>query len=262
MTALALMAVAVATELGWPSGRRQVRWRLNLPGPRRVVPKPPVVVLVGALATGALVGLGASHLFLVVAAVVGGGTAARVVAGSRARTAARARRRAAVEGLSLVAAELRSGALAEPALRAAADEVDLLAGAARAASHGADVVTALRAIGDQPGAEVLGELASAWWLADRAGAPLAGVLTRLADRARDDLDLAAEVDAELAPARATARLMAVLPVFGLALGSGMGGDPVHVLLATPVGGICLVLGVAFASAGVLWVEQVASAGQR
>ncbi|MGB9012814.1 MAG: type II secretion system F family protein, partial [Aeromicrobium sp.] len=105
---------------------------------------------------------------------------------------------------------------------------------------------------------LLGDFASAWAVADRSGAPFAGVLTRLADRARDDLDLAAEVSAELAPARATARLMAMLPTFGLALGAGMGGDPVHVLLATTVGGVCLVLGVGFASVGVLWVEKVAS----
>ncbi|MGA9716401.1 MAG: type II secretion system F family protein [Aeromicrobium sp.] len=258
MTALAVVAVAIATELGWPSGARQMRHRLGLSRPCRPVSKRALVSVVAVIGVAMLVGFGGSHVFVAVAAAIGGVTGVRVVAGTRARTRAGLRRRAAVEGLSLVAAELRAGALAESALQSAADEVDLLVGAARAATHGADVVAALRHDSRQPGAELLGDFASAWAVADRSGAPLAGVLTRLADRARDDLDLAAEVSAELAPARATARLMAVLPAFGLALGAGMGGDPVHVLLATTIGGVCLVLGVGFASVGVLWVEKVAS----
>lgn len=262
MTVLAVVAVAVAVEVGWPSGRRQVRRRLGLERRRLALPRRMPLLVAVALPIGVLIGLDGSHLLIVVAAAVGGATAVRVMTATRSRTRARARRRAAVEALSLVAAELRAGALPDTALRSAAVEIDLLDGAARAASHGADVVAALRGAGEQPGAEVLGDLASAWWVADRAGAPLSTVLTRLADRARDDLDLAAEVDAELAPARATARLMAVLPVFGLALGSGLGGDPVEVLLETVPGGICLVLGVAFASAGVLWVERVAAGADR
>lgn len=262
MTVLAVIAVAVAVEVGWPSGRREVRRRLRLHRRRLALPRPLPVLVGAALPIGVLIGVDGSHLLIVLAAAVGGVTAVRVMTASRSRTRARARRRAAVESVSLVAAELRAGALPETALRAAAGEIELLDGASRAASHGADVVAALRSAGRQPGAEVLGDLAAAWWLADRAGAPLSTVLTRLADRARDDLDLAAEVDAELAPARATARLMAVLPVFGLALGSGLGGDPVQVLLDTVAGGFCLVLGVAFASAGVLWVERVAAGADR
>ncbi len=262
MTALAVVAVAIATELGWPAGRRRLRHRLHLTRRHRPVSRRAWAPVLAVVVVAVAVGLGGSHLFVVVAAAVAGATALRVGASTRARTRAATRRSAAVEGVSLLAAELRAGALAESALRSAAAEVDLLAGAARAASHGADVVAALRQVSQQPGAEALGELASAWSVADRSGAPLAGVLTRLADRSRDDLDLAAEIGAELAPARATARLMAVLPAFGLALGAGLGGDPVHVLLGTTIGGVCLLLGVAFASVGVLWVEGVASEASR
>lgn len=262
MTAIAVAAVALAVEIGWPSGRRQVRQRLGLVRPRLAVPKRLPLWVVAPVALGLLVWFGGSHVLVVVAGGIGGVTAVRVLTASRARGQARARRLAAVEAVSLLAAEVRAGALPDVALRSAAADIELLASAARAATHGADVVAALRAAGEQPGAELLDHLASAWWLADRAGASLSSVLTRLADRARDDLDLAAEVAAELAPARATARLMAVLPAFGLALGSGLGGDPVEVLLETTAGGICLVLGVVFACAGVMWVEQVAAAADR
>lgn len=258
MTVVAAMSLGLAVELCWPSGRRLTRWRLQLPFTRPAVPRRAPLAVLLVLAVVVLARLDGPQLLVGVAAALGGATTARIVVGGRRRALAAARRREAVEAVSLLAAEVRAGALAEAALRSAASEFDLLAGPARAAVHGADVVVALHGAGDEPGAEVLHDLAAAWWVADRAGAPLSAVLARLAERSRDDLDLAGEVEAELAPARATARLMAVLPAFGLALGSGLGGDPVDVLLDTVPGSLCLVVGVALACLGVLWIERVAT----
>lgn len=71
-----------------------------------------------------------------------------------------------------------------------------------------------------------------------------------------------EVQSGVAPARATGRLMAMLPVVGLALGSGMGSDPVALLTGTVPGGLCLAAGSACACAGVAWVNRIAATAER
>ena len=205
-----------------------------------------------------LVSLDGVHVVVGAAAAIAAATTARLTLAGRARSRAASLRAESVEVVSLLASELRAGALGDAAIRSVAAETRVIGAAARAAAQGADVVPALRRIGGVSGAELWTEVAAAWWVADRAGAPLAAVLTRLAERARDDLDLAVEVTAELGPARATARLMALLPAFGLLLGAGMGGDPVEVLLDTALGAGCLLVGVLLACAGLLWIERVAA----
>ena len=137
------------------------------------------------------------------------------------------------EAIGLMSAELRAGILPQRVLAGLAPEFDFLAPARTRAELGGDVPAALRRGGRPTGAELLAELAGAWLVAERAGAPLARVLDRLEETARGDLEIEREVESGVAPARATGRLMAVLPVFGLALGSGMGGDPVAILRHGP-----------------------------
>jgi len=171
------------------------------------------------------------------------------------------RRRQVAEAIGLMSAELRAGILPQRALQGLAPEFPFLTAAARAADLGGDVPAALRAAADESGAELLAELSGAWLVAERAGAPLSRVLDRLEETARGELEIEREVESGLAPARATGRLMAVLPVFGLALGSGMGGDPVAVLTGTYPGVLCLAAGCALACVGVAWVERIASSAE-
>ena len=65
------------------------------------------------------------------------------------------------------------------------------------------------------------------------------------------------VAAELAAAYATARMLAVLPVGVLLLGSGIGGDPIGFLTGTTPGLVCLALGIGLSFGGLLWLDRIA-----
>ncbi len=93
-------------------------------------------------------------------------------------------------------------------------------------------------------------------LADRTGAPLADLIERIeADARATDRGLAAAA-AQAAGARATAWLLAALPVGGIGLGYGIGVDPLAVLLHSRVGGVCAVLAVVLQIVGLLWAERL------
>lgn len=194
-----------------------------------------------------------------------GGTVAAVaifvvhqVRAARERERTAARRREAMEVVVLMGAELRAGALPGRMLSGLADDFAMLRPAARAAELGGDVAAALREAAQTPGHGLLRDLGGAWQVAERSGAPLAAVLTRLAEAARIEQDIAREAQAGVAPARATGRLMAVLPAFGLLLGSGMGGDPIAVLLGSWIGVCCLAAGCGLACLGLVWIERIAA----
>jgi tight adherence protein B len=174
---------------------------------------------------------------------------------------ARTRRRAAVvrdeqwqEACEILATELRAGRSAEQAVTTAALACPDLQRAVRALHLGGDVVAGLRLIGDAPAAA---GLASAWATASASGAGLAGVVERVTDELVAQLDLRREIDSQLAAPRATARLLALLPLGGMALGVFLGVDPLGMLLGTTVGLCCLVIGSALALAGVVWVDRLA-----
>jgi len=100
-------------------------------------------------------------------------------------------------------------------------------------------------------------LASAWATAHASGAGLAGVVERVTDELTAQLELRREIDSQLAAPRATARLLALLPLGGMALGVFLGVDPLRMLLGTTVGLCCLVVGSTLALAGVVWVDRLA-----
>jgi tight adherence protein B len=201
----------------------------------------------------------------VVVAVAAGGAVARAATRARARQAEDAARAAVVELLRAIAGELRSGApppvafvvaadAAPPAMRAA------IGPAARAAARGdpLELAAALRAVAASSRSLVgLARVAACWRVAATSGAALAPAVDRVADALHDEIEFATSLLAALAAPRATARLLAVLPVVGLALGGAIGARPLSFLLGSPAGLCCLAVAVGFEAGGVGWARRIA-----
>ncbi|MGR6316761.1 hypothetical protein Q2K19_09215 [Micromonospora soli] len=179
-----------------------------------------MAVLLGG-GTGAVLGGPVAAVGLAAYAALG----ARALRRRRARQLADRARRGELDQLCTLAADLRAGL---PVTVALIDGPDRVARLARAAVR----------------------------LADRTGAPLAELLERVeADARASDRGLAA-ADAQAAGARATAWLLAGLPLGGIGLGYAIGVDPVDVLLHTPVGGGSALAAVGLQIGGLLWAERL------
>lgn len=174
-----------------------------------------------------------------------------------ARRAREATSLAVLESCELLAAELAAGRPPGAALDLAARQWPPLRPVAEAFALGSHVPTALRGVARAPGADGLRLVAAAWEVAEGSGQRLARTVDRVARGIASRRRTRRVVESELASARATARLVAVLPVGALAMGSGAGGDPWAFLLATPVGLGCLVGGVVLVAGGLLWIEVLA-----
>ncbi len=174
----------------------------------------------------------------------------------RRRTAAD--QTAVLEVCDLLAADLGAGRPPEAALSAAAERWPPLARVVDASLLGADVPEAMRRIAaERRGAADLRWVAGAWQVSQHSGHGLATALERTARGLRSRRRTRRLVDSELASARATARLVALLPLAVLLMGSGAGSDPWSFLLGTPVGWVCVVLGVGLNGAGLWWIERLA-----
>ncbi|NEB63332.1 hypothetical protein G3I61_27310, partial [Streptomyces diastaticus] len=106
------------------------------------------------------------------------------------------------------------------------------------------------------GAEGLRGLAACWRVAVDQGAGLAAGLDRLEGALRAERDQRSDLRAQLAGARATAVMLAGLPVLGLLLGVALGSDPLGVLLHTGAGLGCLLAGGVLEGLGVWWVTRI------
>ncbi|GIJ26485.1 hypothetical protein Vqi01_16470 [Micromonospora qiuiae] len=246
---------------------------------------PPRRALLLAVVLGA--GLGGLLAGAVAAVALGGygalGTRALLRHGAAARAAQARRDR--LDQLCALAADLRAGlpvpvaaerlglthpASAAPAVPAEARRPgELVPVAGR--SPGSDRITADQAApsgegaiknsGIQSGSDALpdrpGRLAqAAVRLADRTGAPLAELVERIEADARSTDRGVAAAAAQAAGARATAWLLAALPLGGIGLGYGIGVDPLEVLLHTSIGGGCAVVAIALQVVGLLWADRL------
>ncbi len=236
----------------------------------RLVPAAPAgrPLVVGARALGWLCGgaCAVAALLLPWTTVVSGALAGTVVA-VRYRRRSRGRRgaeegRALEAGLDVLVGELRVGAHPVHAFDVAADETagavaaGMRAVAARA-RLGADVAAGLRAAA---GSSVLPQhwerLAVCWQLATDHGLAIATLMRAAQRDIAERQRFSATVGSGLAGARATAAILAGLPLLGLLLGQLIGARPVRFLFGGYAGGCFLMAGVALTCVGLWWSDRI------
>jgi hypothetical protein len=109
----------------------------------------------------------------------------------------------------------------------------------------------------------LAELTAAVWrLAEQTGAPAADLVERIEADARASDRSRATAAAQAAGAQATALLLAALPIGGIALGYGIGVDPLQVLLHTPLGAACAIGATLLQCGGLLWADRLSNGPAR
>lgn len=276
-TGVALVCLAAAAALAgsrWHAGTRRARLVLAAGGGAVGAGPPPLRRMTDglrrlrgrlrpewwSLAAGLVLAALGDSVLPVVAGAAGVPVLRRARRAARARRAREDRQDAVIALCGVLAGEVRTGRQPGEALLCAAHDSGGL-GEARAAvlaaaRFGGDVPGALAAAARQPGAEGLRGLAACWRVAVDQGAGLAAGLDRLEGALRAERDQRCDLRAQLAGARATAVMLAGLPVLGLLLGVALGSDPLHVLLHTGPGLGCLLAGGVLECLGVWWVARI------
>ena len=164
--------------------------------------------------------------------------------------------------LDVVVGELRVGSHPVRAFDVAAEEtggpvaVSLRSVAARA-RLGADVAPGLRAAAGSSSLPAYWDrLAVCWQLAGDHGLAIATLMRAAQRDVAERQRFSARVAAGLAGARATAAILAGLPVLGVLLGQLIGARPLSFLLGGHAGGWLLVIGSALACGGLLWSDRI------
>ncbi|MFW0793627.1 type II secretion system F family protein [Gordonia sp. CPCC 205515] len=251
-----LTACAIAV-LWWPATRVQYRlWAVGRSAPKRpagvrwpaILMIPIVALLVSGVPAAISAGIGIALLL-------------------RRRNRRLAERRhgyetdALLTGLSVMIAELSVGAPPVRACAAAATEINQAGGETPAVAVYFAAMAARAELGgrirvDDDGSPEQSRVAAAWQIAERHGLPLVDLL----ESVRTDLlarrQFADRTRAALAGPRATATVLAGLPVLGVLLGHLMGAHPIGVLLGTGWGGVLLVVGTSLAAVGLVWSESI------
>lgn len=197
-----------------------------------------------------------------VAAVV---LVAMIVVRHRRRSRENQRRsegQALAAALELLVGELRVGAHPVRAFGIAAAETEggvgtsMRAVAARALL-GADVVGGLRTVAAASAVPAHWErLAVCWQLAAGHGLAMSTLMRAAHGDIVERQRFTARVESGLAGARATATILAGLPLLGVLLGQLIGARPLAFLLGGGVGGWLLVIGVVLICLGLTWADRI------
>lgn len=255
MTAVVLLTLAAVVAVGRPAerGLRRLAAPPEVRGRRVAASVVASVWIVLGLVTSLL---GPRVAGWVVAGAAIGGTALWV-ASSAGRDRQRNREKATVaHAARTLALLMQAGQVPTGALEDAATDCPVLSSAALTGRLGGDVAAALRDAGQQPGREGLKRVAAAWRVSERTGAPVAAVLARVAENLRQERHLASVVTSELASARASGRIMALLPFVAVAVGTVVGANPIAFLFGSWAGEGVFVAGTGLAAVGVVWTERI------
>lgn len=161
-----------------------------------------------------------------------------------------------VELIEALRDELAAGTSLRPAFErsVASTGHDVVPQALAVCRMGGDVPEALRE--EAGGEQLLVSLAALWQVSEGSGAAMAAALDRLIDGARDAARLKRTVAGELAAPRASARVLALLPLVGIGMALVSGANPLGFLFTTPAGLACVALAAVFEAAGVMWMRRL------
>jgi tight adherence protein B len=164
--------------------------------------------------------------------------------------------------IDVLVGELRVGAHPAGAFAVAAEETDgPVAGACRAvaarARLGADVPAGLRGVATTSALPAQwGRLAVCWQLAADHGLAMSALMRAAQRDIAERQRFCEQVRSGMAGARATAAILAGLPVLSVVMGELIGARPMAFLLDGRMGGVLLVVGLALVCAGLLWSDRI------
>ncbi len=105
-------------------------------------------------------------------------------------------------------------------------------------------------------AEISDRLARSWSLSARYGVPLAALIEATSVDLADRVRARSQLDAQVSGPRMSGYLLAAMPALGVVLGTGMGAEPVRVLLGGGLGNLMLLVGSTLTCAGLLWTAKI------
>lgn len=252
---LLALAVAVWPVVALPAGAGGLVAMALGPTPRR---SSVARWSVGGCASGAVVaGIGFGWPIGVALALVVG-TLLRLSATALRQRRERSERAELGVVLGVLGRELRAGTAGQEALEiAAATAGEALGRKLRAAMAQAFRAEGRPVDGGAVGCDSLGNLMSALRISDLHGVPPADLVEVIAG----DVARAAAAEevriAQTAGPRFSGYVLGALPLFGVLLGTGIGADPVAVLLGgDTAGSVLLMVGTALVAAGLLWSARI------
>lgn len=254
MITLAALALAGAALTLPASPRRRLAPTRRKPLPRWLVPLVAVLALV--------LGVGLLSVTTVVASAVV--MATLTMRWRRRRHGARGieESRSMETAIDVLVGELRVGAHPATAFAVAADETTgPVAEACRAvaarARLGADVAAGLRGASATTALPFHWErLAVCWELATDHGLAMSALMRAAQRDIVERQRFSSHVRSAMAGARATAAILAALPVLSVMLGQMIGARPLPFLFGDGFGGWLLVVGLALICAGLLWADRI------
>lgn len=257
----ALTATAAAV-LCWPRNTTNPRLQALTRNPHTTrtwrIPNPPALIAAAALLALLTFGPGPA-----IAITIGGITLRsqwRARNQTRNRIAAAESIADAIQGL---VAELKAGAHPVAAAESAAQDAarpanEVLIAIATTARMDGDLTSVLDRFTTNTPTPVpaLRPLINAWTLAQRHGLPLADVLAAVQADVAGRIRFAHKVKARMAGPQASGVVLAALPALGVLLGETMGANPLHVLLANPLGQTLLATGTTLICLGIHWTTRL------
>jgi tight adherence protein B len=164
--------------------------------------------------------------------------------------------------LDVLVGELRVGAHPAQAFAVAAGETagpvgDSCRAVAARARLGADVTAGLRSVADRSALPAQWHrLAVCWDLASEHGLAMSTLMRAAQRDIVERQRFSAHVTSAMAGARATAAILAGLPLLSVLFGQLIGADPLRFLLSGHAGGWLLVVGVMLVCGGLLWSDRI------